>query len=128
MTTKNLHTLSPRAEDHADNGISMVATLSPSQVLEMIEPPVRVDARCTIPGSETLTVDQDWILTHWTMYGSDGYPVQKLGSGWQVLGQRGYGAIPTVFKTKRDAVAAWERFLWLLVDYKKGDVPNPYLR
>lgn len=106
----------------------MIHKLTPEEVRALIEPPKRVDRRCTIPGRERLTEDQDWILGHWSMFGSDGYPVRKIGRKWQVVGQRGHGAFPTVFNTKREAVAAWEGYIGILCDYLAGRIENPALR
>ena len=48
-------------------------------------------------------------LTHWSRWGSDGYPVRKVGRGWHAEG------FPTVFKTKRAAVAQWEQYIESLI-------------
>ena len=106
----------------------MIHELTREEIRALIEPAKRVDRRCKIQGSERLTEDQHWILGHWAMYGSDGYPVMKIGREWQVLGQRGCGAFPTTFKSKREAFAAWEGFINTLCDYKSGRVENHALR
>lgn len=59
-----------------------------------------------------LTEDENWIVGHWSMFGSAGYPIRKLGSKrWIVAGQRGRGSCPKVFTTKRAASEQWESFV-----------------
>lgn len=61
-----------------------------------------------------ITIEEQARLTHWTLWGSDGYPVCQLGRGWTVE------LYPVVFKTKREAVAAWEAHIDLLIAKKGG--------
>jgi hypothetical protein len=61
--------------------------------------------------ADPLTPAERALLTHVTMFGSDGYPVQRVGSSWQWVDAFGVGGAPTVYRTKRAAVAAFE--LWL---------------
>lgn len=63
--------------------------------------------------------EADW-LQHVTMYGSDGYPVQKVGRSWQWLEAFGVKGAPTVYKTKREAVAACSRYEDILIDKAAG--------
>lgn len=105
----------------------MIHELTKEEIRAMIEPPKPVARRSTAQGCENLTVDQDWIMGHAIMFGSDSYPVRKIGKGWQVVGQRGLGSVPTVFKRKKDAVAAWKGYLDMLELYKSGAVRNPSL-
>lgn len=67
-----------------------------------------------------LTDDERSLLTHVTMWGSDGYPVCKVGRGW-TWGYRGIKG-PVVFKTKREAVASFEAFEAVLIDAKAGRI------
>jgi len=53
-------------------------------------------------------------MTHVSMWGSDGYPVRKLGRGWTWGPWRSVKGPPTVFQTKRAAVASFEAFLGVL--------------
>ena len=65
---------------------------------------------------ETLTENEDFILNHWSMFGSDGYPVNKRGNSWFVDGMRGCGSCPASFKTKREATEQWEKYIDVLID------------
>lgn len=67
-----------------------------------------------------ISEDEIALLQHVTMFGSDGYPVKKLGRGWTWGPWRGINGPPTVFKLKRDAVASFERFLDVLLEAKAG--------
>lgn len=62
-----------------------------------------------------LTDDERQILTHNSMWGSDGYPVEKFyrGSWYWRFGEL---RSPVVFKTKREAVASWEAYIGTLVE------------
>lgn len=72
---------------------------------------------------EAVTISRSELdfLAHMMMWGSAGYPVRKVGNGrwiWDdFLGVKG---APTVYKTKRDAVAAVERYIDILIDRKAG--------
>ena len=57
---------------------------------------------------------------HVTMWGSAGYPVQKIGRAWHWVDFWGVKGAPTVYKTKREAVAAVERYLTILCDKEAG--------
>lgn len=67
-----------------------------------------------------LTEDERFILTGWSMWGSDGYPVAKRGSRWWVDGVRGLGGCPAGFKTKREAQAQWEAYIQTIIDKDAG--------
>lgn len=73
----------------------------------------------------TLTEDENALLTHVSMWGSDGYPVHKLGRGW-TWEYRGIKGPPVVFKTKRAAVESFERYHECLIDKAAGR--NEYSR
>lgn len=67
-----------------------------------------------------LTEDEAWILTNDVRYGSDGYPIRKLGRRWTwgpVLGVRG---LPNPVATKREAVRLFELYLEILRDKLAG--------
>ena len=61
-----------------------------------------------------LNEDERGLLTHLSMWGSDGYPVRKLGRKW-TWGFRSLDA-PVCYATKREAWTAFEAFYDVLVD------------
>lgn len=63
--------------------------------------------------------ERSW-LNHMVMWGSAGYPVRKVGRGWHWEEFFGVKGAPTVYKTKREAVAAVERFEEILLDKLAG--------
>jgi len=67
-----------------------------------------------------LTKAENDFLRHMMMWGSSGYPVQKVGRGWHWVEFWGVKGTPTVYKTKREAVAAVERYISILIDQKAG--------
>ena len=73
-------------------------------------------------GKRGISEDELALLNHWMMWGSDGYPVQKLGRSWSWGPWRTVQGPPTVFKTKREAVASFERFVDVLLDAKAGRI------
>lgn len=87
----------------------------------------RFEKRCTISGYERLAEAQYYALLHFFRWGADGYPLRKLGRNWFVDGHCGYGVCPSPFKTKREAVAAWEATIDLIIAYKSGRMENPAL-
>lgn len=70
--------------------------------------------------------DEKGLLNHITMFGSDGYPIRKLDRGWY-WEFRGLSA-PEVYKTKRAATAAFERFIDVLVDASGENAQWDYIR
>ena len=60
-----------------------------------------------------LTTEELRELMHWSMHGSDGYPVTKIGKKWIIP----HFDMP--FKTKREAVAEWENYIDILIDKKR---------
>lgn len=56
-----------------------------------------------------LSEDDRRVLTHWSRFGSDGYPVRKLRSSWTIESD------PRLFPTKRAAVKAWEIKVQMLI-------------
>ncbi len=63
-----------------------------------------------------ITEDERSLVNHITRWGSDGYPVRKSGRGWAWGPWRGVQGPPAIFKTKREAVQAFERFHEILLD------------
>ena len=69
-----------------------------------------------------ITEDERALVQHVTRWGSDGYPVRRVGRHWHVDSWRSVPGFPCVFRTKRDAVAAFERFHEVLLDALAGRV------
>ena len=68
-----------------------------------------------------LTVAESDFLGHMTRFGSDGYPVRKARNGcWLWADFWGVKGAPTVYRTKREAVAAIERYIGVLLDKHAG--------
>lgn len=65
-----------------------------------------------------LSEDEDSLLTHVTMWGSDGYPIRKLGHRW-TWNYRSLST-PMIYKTKREAVASFEAYEMILIDRAAG--------
>jgi hypothetical protein len=55
---------------------------------------------------DRLTADQRQALTHWSRFGSDGYPIVRCGRKWLVE-HRAATRLP-LYPTKAAAVRAWE--------------------
>lgn len=70
--------------------------------------------------SLNLTTGEIDLLNHISMWGSTAYPVQKFGRNWQWVEFWGVKGAPTVYKTKREAVAAFELFMDVLRDRLAG--------
>lgn len=68
-----------------------------------------------------ITEDEKDLLVHWSRFGSDGYPVKKIGRGWH-WSYRAIKGSPTIFKTKREAVASFEAFIDVLIAAKAGRI------
>ena len=61
---------------------------------------------------QPLTDDEAALVYHTGRYGSDGYPVQKVGSKhWGIGPWRSWDGFPRLYPTKREAVAQFERWL-----------------
>jgi hypothetical protein len=74
-----------------------------------------------------LTEDERALLTHTSMFGSDGYPINKLKRGWTWGPFRSVNGPPSVFKTKREAVASFERFLDILIEASGQEAKERFL-
>jgi hypothetical protein len=55
-----------------------------------------------------LSDDEAALLYHVGRYGSDGYPIERVGRRWHWRAWRGVRGAPVVYKTKRSATAAFE--------------------
>ena len=55
---------------------------------------------------QRLTSDELSILNHDARWGSDGYPIFRLGAGWSY--ERLGHSSPIIYPTKREAIIAWE--------------------
>ena len=66
--------------------------------------------------SRPLDDNERQLLTHVMRFGADGYPVQKIGNRWHWQDAHGVPGAPTTWKTKREAVEAFERFVNTLMD------------
>lgn len=69
-----------------------------------------------------LTEDECSLLTHVTMWGSDGYPIRKVGRQWTWGPYRSIQGPPVLFKTKREAVESFELYESILLDKKAGRI------
>jgi len=69
-----------------------------------------------------MTENETFILSHWSMFGSEGYPIIRRGSRWWIDGIRGCGVFPSGFRTKREAVAQWESYIDILIDKSAGRI------
>jgi hypothetical protein len=67
-----------------------------------------------------ISEDERDLLTHVSMWGSDGYPVTKVGSRHWTWSWRGSVNCPVVFPTKRQAVASFESYYAILLDRLAG--------
>lgn len=65
----------------------------------------------------------EWqLLHHIVMWGSKGYPVRKCGRGWVWGDVYGVKGPPEIFRTRRDAVVSFERFMDVLRDAEAGRI------
>lgn len=58
-----------------------------------------------------LTNEQNALLAHALMFGIEGYPIQKISGRWMWVEAFGVKGSPTVYKTKKAAVAAFEGWI-----------------
>ena len=70
---------------------------------------------------QNLTEDENALLAHLSHWGSNGYPIQKLGRGW-TWSFRGIKGPPVIFKTRREAVASFEAYEQILIDKCAGRI------
>ena len=62
-----------------------------------------------------LSNNENDLLNRVNMWGSDGYPVYKIGSKWS-WSFRNIQGPPVLYRTKRGAVAAFEAYYDVLLD------------
>lgn len=72
---------------------------------------------------DNLSQAESDFLGHVMMFGSEGYPVRKVGRAWHWQDFWGVKGAPTTYKTKRDAFAAVGRYIEVLLDKHAGRVP-----
>lgn len=68
-----------------------------------------------------MTKDERDLLDHLCMWGSSAYPIEKRGRGWHWRDWRGVKGSPTVYKTKREAFAAFGRFRDMLLEFSEEE-------
>jgi hypothetical protein len=66
--------------------------------------------------SNNLTEGENQFLQHMQRWGSEGYPVSKLGRKWQFERAFGAGGSPILYTTKTLAVKAVEAYVEILLD------------
>lgn len=71
------------------------------------------------PAATILEAEWNW-LQHISRWGSSGYPVAKLGRKWQFQRMYNAGGSPTLYRTKREAVAVVEQYYSDLLDKNAG--------
>ena len=70
-----------------------------------------------------ITDDEKALLNHVSMWGAAGYPIWKCGPRhWYVHDFRSVKGCPSPFKTKREAVAQFEKFYDVLLDASAGRI------
>jgi len=72
--------------------------------------------------SPRLTEDENWLLNHLMMWGSDAYPIHKLSKGWTWGPVRSIQGPPVIYKTKRECIESFERYEQMLIDRKAGRI------
>lgn len=76
--------------------------------------------------SAALTEGENQFFRHMCTWGTDGYPVKKLGRKWQFDKAFGVGGTPVLYATKAEAVKAVEAYLGILRDRMGGRLgPSP---
>lgn len=73
--------------------------------------------------SPNLNDGENHWLQHMTMWGSNGYPVRKVGSRWYFERFYGVGGAPVADRTKKVATVRCEAFYSILRDKKAGRLP-----
>lgn len=70
--------------------------------------------------SRKLTEGENELLAHTIRWGSDGYPISKVGRRWHWREAFGVKGAPVSYKTKREAFAAFEAWIAMMCDIKAG--------
>lgn len=90
-----------------------VRTMEPHELSRLIYPPLdRPAPRGSARDLQPLSEDERALMQHITMWGSKGYPIERRGRGWVWRSWRGVKGSPIVYKTRAEAVRAfegWER-------------------
>ena len=73
------------------------------------------------PTRRGLSDDERSLLMHISRWGSDGYPVRRVGRKW-AWDYREIKGPPVLFPTKREAVASFETFMGVLYDAAAGRI------
>jgi len=83
-------------------------------------PPTPVDYGGLITRSQgRLTEDQANLLTYITHFGSNGYPIRKIGREW-TWSYLSISGIPVPVKTKREAIRSFKVYIDILLDKLAG--------
>jgi hypothetical protein len=69
-----------------------------------------------------VTSDEHDLLNHISMWGSEGYPIKRVGSRHWSWSYRDSINTPAVYKTKREAVASFEAYHSILLDRLAGRI------
>ena len=64
---------------------------------------------------EALTENERYVLSRWSMFGVEDYPIEKKGRSWFIGGIRGCGVFPVAYKTKKEATTQWEKYIDALI-------------
>lgn len=73
--------------------------------------------------SQNLSEAENHFLQHIQMFGSSAYPIHKVGNGkWLWNEFWGVKGAPTVYRTKRAAAEAIERYIDVLIDKVAGRI------
>lgn len=70
--------------------------------------------------ADRLTEDERALVAHVSRWGSDGYPVRRIGARWSWGPWRGINGPPVLFQRKRDAITAFEAYIDILLDKLAG--------
>lgn len=70
-----------------------------------------------------LSDDENDLLNHVSMWGSEGYPIQHIGRGW-TWRYRSISGPPVSFKTKKLAVEHFELYHSILLDRIAGRISS----
>jgi hypothetical protein len=74
-----------------------------------------------------LTDDEAALVYHIGRFGSDGYPIERVGRRWQWRSWRSVGGAPIAYRTKQLAVAAFEAWYDLALErWRRMRVAGPY--
>jgi hypothetical protein len=75
-----------------------------------------------------LTNDEAGLIIHIERWGSDGYPISRLGRKWQIGSFRSWKGFPILFKTKTAAVKQFEAWHDLALErWRAMKLANPNL-